>query len=192
MRTERLPRMATLKVSRGCKNFVGQAKNVLGERFGSLVVIERVGSNKDRMALWKCICDCGATHVASGINLRRGDVASCGCTQKQRSLEVHTKHNHARKGKVTSTYRSWRDMKQRCNNPNHTRFKDYGGWGIDVCDRWNESFENFLEDMKERPDSLTLERIDNEKGYNPKNCKWATYSEQNRNQRGRYSFDRDN
>jgi len=74
-------------------------------------------------------------------------------------------------------------MKTRCYNPNNKRFAAYAGRGIAVCDRWRNSFENFLADMGEKPLGLTLERINNEQGYSPDNCKWATYSEQNRNRR---------
>lgn len=92
------------------------------------------------------------------------------------------KHNHAINGKPTATYNSWCGMKQRCNNPNFTTFKNYGGRGIKLCERWNE-FKNFLEDMGERPEEKTLDRINNNGNYNKENCKWATRKEQSSNMR---------
>lgn len=87
------------------------------------------------------------------------------------------KHGHYRYGKGTSTYNSWTAMKSRCLNPQNLRFSDYGGRGITICDRWLD-FRNFLEDMGERPKGLTLDRKDNNKGYEPDNCRWATWAEQ--------------
>jgi hypothetical protein len=84
------------------------------------------------------------------------------------------------KSHYTPTYQSWQAMKQRCNQPNHKHFENYGGRGVKVCDRWN-TYANFLADMGARPDGCSLDRIDNDKGYEPSNCKWATRTEQNRN-----------
>jgi hypothetical protein len=93
-------------------------------------------------------------------------------------------HGHARKGKQTGTYLSWKEMKKRCANPNQKYWKNYGGRGIRVCDRWLNSFENFLADMGERPEGTSIDRYPNNDGnYEPGNCRWATRKQQRANRR---------
>lgn len=91
-------------------------------------------------------------------------------------------HGHARDGAISKTYGVWKSMRHRCRNKNDPNYHHYGGRGITVCERWN-SFENFLADMGEKPDGLTLEREDNDRGYGPDNCRWASWSDQHRNTR---------
>lgn len=93
-------------------------------------------------------------------------------------------HSHASGGKVSPTYRVWCAIKDRCLNPNSkTSYPKYGGRGITICDRWRDSFEAFLEDMGERPEGTSIDRIDNNKGYEPGNCRWADKWTQSRNRR---------
>jgi len=127
------------------------------------------------MRKWLCRCGrCGIEFVARLNNVKSGHTSSCGCLQ----LALATTHGQA----DTPEYVAWRDCRNRCNNPNTHNFADYGGRGISVCKRWDD-LENFLADMGPRPEGCSLDRIDNDLGYSPENCKWSTNSEQSRNKR---------
>lgn len=152
---------------------------MIGKRFGRLVVV-KLTENRKYNKIFECICDCGKTkHVFQG-NLRRGFTVSCGCLHSEELKKRSTTHGLTQ----SKTYSAWTDMKTRCLNPNHIGYLDYGGRGITVCDRWLESFENFLADMGEIPfKGAQLDRIKNSEGYSPDNCKWSTRSENARNKR---------
>lgn len=154
--------------------------DITGQRFGFLTVLCKSDKrDNSRAQFWRIRCDCGTEKEINGAGIRLGMVVSCGCFGREQRRKATSKHGLCH----TITYKSWGNMIQRCTNEKHKKYQDYGGRGIKVCDEWL-SFENFLADMGERksPD-LSLERIDNEKGYYKENCKWATKSEQMINRR---------
>lgn len=152
--------------------------DLIGQKFGKLKVLKRAKNDKCGNRCWLCQCSCGDENeiIVRGDSLKTGHTKSCGCFKKERA----TKHGHSQKNK---TYKSWQSMIQRCINPNNDNYKDYGGRGITICDRWIKSFPDFLEDMGERPPGYTIERKNNQEGYYLKNCYWATRSQQQRNTR---------
>lgn len=155
--------------------------NLVGDVFGRLTVIEYAGKKGTRKT-WLCICECGRSTVGSTSDLRYGGVQSCGCMLAGPTAANATHGNASRQGGPSKTYNSWRGMIERCTNSNQLHYERYGGRGIRVCERWF-LFDNFLEDMGERPHGLTLDRINNDGNYEPSNCRWATGQEQRRNRR---------
>ncbi len=157
------------------------AANVAGLRFGRLVAIERAGRNKAGMALWSCRCDCGGTATPTIYKLTGGHTTSCGCRQRTTRLT----HGETSGRNRSPEFRAWQNMLKRCSNENHPQFKDWGGRGITVCERWRV-FEPFLADMGRRPSALhSIDRIDVDGNYEPSNCRWATKDVQQHNHRPR-------
>lgn len=146
--------------------------DITSKVFGNLTAIQKI----DR-TFWKFMCSCGNVSIKRKGNVVGGGTTSCGC--KLRTLP-RTKSGASYFG--TKTYRCWANMLSRCRNKNYFRYKDYGGRGITVCERWVK-FENFLDDMGDAPKKLSLDRIDNSKGYSKENCRWATTKTQARNNR---------
>lgn len=164
------------------KRAAHNAIDLSGQRFGRLTVEAKVKREAGQSnARWRCVCDCGGVVIRPSNALRGGTATSCGCLTKDLLSASKTTHGHARRGAKSSSYTIWTDMIKRCQNKNHKYFHRYGGRGISVCDRWL-SFEGFLSDMGERPSKeLTLDRIDCNGNYEPSNCRWATWEQQQNN-----------
>jgi hypothetical protein len=156
--------------------------NLAGKIFGRLTVISFSHISRGGLghACWNCVCECGTEKTIAGNHLRDGNTVSCGCFAREQISNANRTHGH---GHESPTYRSWRSMMSRCNNPKSNNYKYWGGRGIIVCERWF-SFENFLADMGVRPVGMTLDRYPNKDGnYELKNCRWAGPTMQVRNRR---------
>lgn len=169
---------------------MGKLIDLTGQRFGQLTVLERAENGNHKQPRWKCRCDCGKETIVFGHLLRNGNTKSCGCF----SRELHgtlMKRSNLRHGDCsgaeTRLYRIWGGMKNRCYNSHQINYKHYGGRGIAVCEEWLHDFTAFRDWAMSHGyrDDLTIDRIDNDKGYSPDNCRWVTMSEQRKNQRPR-------
>ena len=152
--------------------------DLTGKRVHRLTVIGRVDGGT-----WRCLCDCGKATVYRTNDLKSKKVKSCGCFNDQLCRELgHARRTHGHSMR-TPTYTAWSNMLRRCSNKKARDYKNYGGRGVSVCERW-KTYANFLADMGDKPSNdLSLDRIDNSGNYEPGNCRWATVATQIRNRR---------
>ena len=148
---------------------------LLGRVFGRLTVVGWAGRSKATVHYSHCDCVCGGASITPYASLLNGHTTSCGCAHR----DAVSKHGMD----GTRTYKSWLSMRARCSRVKNHNYPLYGGRGIKVCARWQDSFENFLEDLGGRPENKTLDRVDSEGDYEPNNCRWASTAEQNQNRR---------
>lgn len=157
--------------------------DLTGMKYGKLTVVSKEKSDASGRAMWKCLCECGNEITAESYNLRHNRYKSCGCDKK---IGHHKSHGKSK----SRLYRIWGGIKTRCYNPNIEAYVNYGGRGILMCEEWKNDFQSFYEWAIENgySEELTIDRIDNNKNYEPSNCRWANMKAQNSNRRNTIKF----
>jgi len=161
---------------------MGTLIDLTGRKYNRWTILAFVGIGKHSERLYKCQCECGTMAIRCGNAVKDGHTKSCGCLRAERAKEVHTIHGEATgtvKGR-TKEFKTWIGIKARTNgNLNNKWRQDYFERGITVCDRWKNNYEAFLEDMGRAPTKKhSIDRINNNQGYEPGNCRWATSKQQ--------------
>ena len=152
----------------------------IGDRYGNVVVLS-FKYKKDGRDMWECQCDCGKIFIARGSNLRSGNTKSCGCNFRKNARLYHIKHNNCN----SRLYHIWHSIKQRCLDKNRPEYNRYGGRGITICNEWINDFQAFYDWAMANgyQDNLSIDRIDNDRGYFPENCRFVTRDVQQNNTR---------
>lgn len=161
--------------------------SLIGIELGRLKIVadaeDRITKSGRSIRMSVCDCQCGRRVVIASQKIIHGYTKSCGCLRREVLSEgTNVRHGHQRDNRKSPTLACWSTMKQRCLNPKCKKWPIYGGRGIKICPRWMV-FSNFLDDMGERPDGLTLDRKDTNGNYEPSNCRWATPKQQSHNMR---------
>lgn len=158
-------------------NMIMTAKDLIGKRFGNLTVLEVIKKTKTTARRCVCLCDCGSKSTPNFNHIKSGHTKSCGCLSIETAKKIFLKHGMSK----TKSYQAWSGMHERCRNKKYKSWHRYDGRGIKICKRWYK-FENFLKDMGHpSTKSHSLDRISNDGDYEPSNCRWATWQEQNSN-----------
>lgn len=177
----------SIPIANASVNYIKPFADLTGRKFGRWLVIgigHRIKNGEKWLIGWRCKCECGNEKVVTGGALRSGHSKSCGCFMRNGGSALGYSKP------MTKEYKAWASIQERCYNPKNKRFKDYGGRGVVLCDRWRD-FRNFLIDMGHAPPGFQLERTDNDGNYEKSNCKWASRVEQGNNKRNnrRIEFD---